>query len=270
MEHFQAGRFTYPRGRTVIMGILNVTPDSFSDGGRAFLPADALARAREMEEQGADILDVGGQSTRPGATRLSPEEEWARLEPVLPGLVRQSRCALSVDTFYPEVARKALKAGVSVINDVTGFGEEMMDLAAKGDCGCVIVCPLGGQGRDILEVTRAFFQERVAAAEARGIPRERLWLDPGVGFGTTREEEVRLLARLRELRIPGCGLMMAASRKRVTALAGDVPPDRRLPATLAAHTAAVLAGADFLRVHDVGEAVQAARMAELIRGVENG
>lgn len=267
-EVFAARGREFSLERTLILGILNVTSDSFSDGGDYLDPDKALARAAQMEEEGADILDVGGQSTRPGYTLLSPQEEWSRLEPVLPRLVERTRCAVSVDTFYPEVARKALAAGAHILNDVTGFGDEMMALAAESGCGCIVMCPTGGDGEDVIERTRQFFLERVAAAEKRGIPRERLVLDPGVGFGTTREEDVKLLARARDLKVPGCGLMIAASRKRVTALGNDAAPKDRLAATLVAHTAAVLQGAQLLRVHDVKEAVQAARMAERIREVE--
>ncbi len=147
MEIFLARGKSFPLTRTYVMGILNVTPDSFSDGGRYLDPAAALARAREMEGEGADILDVGGQSTRPGHTPVSPEEEWARLQEVLPALLAGTKLAVSVDTFYPQVAVKALEAGAHIINDVSGFGEGMLAVVAGTGCGCVVMFPGGGGGR---------------------------------------------------------------------------------------------------------------------------
>lgn len=254
-----------PLDHTVVMGILNVTPDSFSDGGRYLDPQAALVRAAEMEAQGAEILDVGGQSTRPRHVPISPEEEWARLEPVLIPLLAQTALVVSVDTFYPQVAEKALAAGAHVINDVSGCGDEMLRAVAGSGCGCVVTHPQGGRGGDLLEEVRGFFQERLEAADRLGVEAGRLCFDPGIGFGKTRREDLELLANAGAVKLPGRPLLIAASRKRVTALGGDLPPDQRVAATLAAHTAAVLAGAEIVRAHDVAQAVQAARMADLIR-----
>lgn len=263
---FQANHKQFPLTRTYIMGILNVTPDSFSDGGQYLNPEKALARAKEMEAQGADIIDIGGQSTRPGYTPLSPQEEWARLREVLPQVVAQTSVAVSVDTFYPQVAEKALAAGADIINDVSGFGEEMLRAVAGSGCGCVVMYPLGGADGNILERTKAFFSDRLEAAGKLGIEAQRLCMDPGIGFGKTMEENYALIARLDQAKLPGTACLMAASRKRVTgAPCGNPPFSQRLPATLAAHTAAILAGADMVRVHDVAEAVQAARMADALK-----
>lgn len=263
---FQAKAKQFPLNRTYIMGILNVTPDSFSDGGKYLNPEKAFARAKEMEAQGADIIDIGGQSTRPGYTTLSPEEEWDRLRAVLPLVASETGAAISVDTFYPQVAEKALAAGADIINDVSGFGEEMLRAVAGSGCGCVVMYPLGGAGGDILAQTKAFFLDRLEAAGKLGIGPQLLCMDPGIGFGKTMEENFTLIARLGEAKLPGTACLMAASRKRVTgAPCGNPPFHQRLPATLAAHTTAILAGADLVRVHDVEEAVQAAQMTDALK-----
>lgn len=262
---FAARGHVFTLDRPYIMGILNVTPDSFSDGGRYFDPAAALERAREMEREGADIIDVGAQSTRPGYTAIPQEEEWARLQAVLPAILRAVRVPVSVDTFYPWVAQKALSAGAHIINDVSGFPDGMLAAVAGSGCGCVVMCPTGG-ARDIFAHVKGFFEERRAAARRYGIEDARLCFDPGIGFGKTMEENLSLIAHVDKTRLPGCAYLMAASRKRVTGFAcGDPPFEERLPATLAAHTAAVLGGADFLRVHDVPQSLQAARMAGCLR-----
>ena len=241
---FQAGKHRLPLTRTYVMGILNVTPDSFSDGGRYLDPAAAVERAREMAREGADLIDVGGQSTRPGYSPISPEEEWSRIAQVVPAVEKATGLPVSVDTFYPWVARKALEAGASVINDVTGFGPEMLAAVAGSDCGCIVMDP-ATTGGDICARVRAFFQDRLQAAQGAGIARERLCFDPGIGFGKTLEENVTLLAHVERTKVEGCAFLMAASRKRVTG--------------------AILGGADLVRVHDVKEAVQAARMADALR-----
>lgn len=262
---FQAGDRIFPLDRVYVMGILNVTPDSFSDGGRYFQPEAAVARAVEMAREGADIIDIGGQSNRPGFTAISPEEEWARIAPVV-APVAAAGLTVSVDTFYPEVARKALAAGAKIINDVSGFGDEMLRAVADSGCGCVVMFPEGGGGQDVCEAARAFFADRLHRAAALGIAKERLCFDPGIGFGKTYAENLRLIARVERCRLPGSAFLMAASRKRVVgAPCGDPPFAERLPATLAAHTAAILGGADMVRVHDVKEAVQAAKMARCLR-----
>ena len=262
---FQAGEFSLPLDRTYVMGILNVTPDSFSDGGKYLDPTAALERALEMKAEGADLIDVGGQSTRPGYTAISPEEEWERIRDVLPALVKKTGLPISVDTFYPWVAQRALEAGASILNDVTGFGPEMLAVAAGSRCGCVVMDP-GTTGGDICARVRGFFLDRLEAAQRAGIARERLCFDPGVGFGKTVEENLDLIAHVERTKVEGCAFLMAASRKRVTgAFCGNPPFEERLPATLAVHTASILCGADLVPGHDVKEAVQAARMADALK-----
>lgn len=270
-EFFAAGRH-FPLNRTYVMGILNVTPDSFSDGGLYFDPEAAVRRAKEMEAQGVDIVDVGGQSMRPGgSTRISAEAEWARIEAVVRAVSAETQLAVSIDTFYPAVAEKALKAGAHIINDVTGFSAEMWRAVQDTDCGCIVMHPgdpddLSGGARDILETVRTFFERKAAQAAQYGVERRRLCFDPGVGFGKTHAENLELIANPDALRVPGTALLMAASRKRViAAVCGEGPAAERVAGTVAAHTASVLFGADMVRAHDTLAAVQAARMADAVR-----
>ena len=270
-EFFAAGRH-FPLNRTYVMGILNVTPDSFSDGGLYFDPEAAVRRAKEMEAQGVDIVDVGGQSMRPGgSTRISAEAEWARMEAVVRAVSAETQLAVSIDTFYPAVAEKALKAGAHIINDVTGFSAEMWRAVQGTDCGCIVMHPgdpddLSGGARDILETVRAFFERKAAQAAQYGVERRRLCFDPGVGFGKTHAENLELIANPDALRVPGTALLMAASRKRViAAVCGEGPAAERGAGRVAAHTAAALFGADKVRAHDTLAAVQAARMADAVR-----
>lgn len=271
MEHFFAAGKRFPLNRTYVMGILNVTPDSFSDGGLYFDPAAAVRRAKEMESEGVDIVDIGGQSTRPGSTRISPEEEWSRIEAVVHAVAAETALAVSIDTFYPQVAEKALKSGAHIINDVTGFSTEMWRAVENSDCGCIVMHPgdpddLAGSGGDILETVRGFFERKAAEAERHGVMKERLCFDPGIGFGKTHEENLALIANPDKLRVPGAALLMASSRKRVIgAVCGNPPFEKRMAGTLAAHTASVLWGADMVRAHDTFEAVQAARMVDALK-----
>lgn len=270
-EFFAAGRH-FPLNRTYVMGILNVTPDSFSDGGLYFDPEAAVRRAKEMEAQGVDIVDVGGQSMRPGgSTRISAEAEWARIEAVVRAVSAETELAVSIDTFYPAVAEKALKAGAHIINDVTGFSAEMWRAVQDTDCGCIVMHPgdpddLSGGARDILETVRAFFERKAAQAAQYGVERRRLCFDPGVGFGKTHAENLELIANPDALRVSGTALLMAASRKRViAAVCGEGPAAERVAGTVAAHTASALFGADMVRAHDTLAAVQAARIADAVR-----
>lgn len=271
MSDFLAAGRCFPLNKTYVMGILNVTPDSFSDGGQYFDTTAAVQHAKEMEQEGVDIVDIGGQSTRPGSVRITPQEEWNRIEAVISAVLAETKLTVSVDTFYPEVAEKALQAGVHIINDVTGFSTEMWKAVENTDCGCIVMHP--GNPNDLAEVKRdilcdvaAFFAQKAKEAQLHGIKRERLCFDPGIGFGKTMEENLLLMANPDKIRQPETALLMAASRKRVIGtVSGDVPPEKRMAGTLAAHTASVLWGADMVRAHDTAEAVQAARMADAMK-----
>lgn len=270
MGTFQAGKFILPLNeKTYIMGILNVTPDSFSDGGQFFSVEKAVEHALTMREQGADIIDIGAQSTRPGYTRISPEQEIERLLPVLRALRGKLDIPVSVDTFFPQVAQAAVENGADIINDVSGFADEgMFELAAKSDCGCIIMHPCGAKG-DILAAINEFFASIYRTAQANGIAQNRICFDPGVGFGKEQEQNLQILANVDQIKFDGCALLMAASRKRVIgAPCGNPPFEERLAGTIAAHTLAMAGGADILRVHDVAQAVQAARVADAILHVK--
>ncbi|MBC2601541.1 dihydropteroate synthase [Puniceicoccus vermicola] len=254
--------------RTYLMGILNVTPDSFSDGGRYAGVEAALNRAVAMEADGADFLDVGAESTRPGAEEVSAEEEWARLEPVLEGLRGKIGIPISVDTYKPEVAAKALEAGAKIANDIFGFqlDARMAEVVALAGAGVVLMHNSRGaelEGDLIAEVLRYFEESLIVAAEA-GIYPERIILDPGIGFGKTVEQNLELMRRFGELRELGFPLLLGASRKSVIGKTLDLPVEERLEGTLATTVAGVVGGADIVRVHDLGPNLKAARMADAI------
>lgn len=273
MRLFTAGRCRMELGDAAyVMGILNVTPDSFSDGGKYFSLKDAEQHALEMQEMGADMIDVGAQSTRPGWVQVSPEEELQRLLPVLDILACRVGVPVSVDTFYPQVAKQALAHGASIINDVTGFADpDMVQTTAGTDCGCIVMYPRGEEEGDIIGQLNRFFAGKRRELEDAGIEKSRICFDPGIGFGKTYEQNLEILANTAEIDTGGCALLMAASRKRVIGQpCGNPPFEQRMPGTLAAHSISVYSGADLVRAHDVAEAVQAAKVAAAIRRAKHG
>ena len=251
------------------MGILNVTPDSFSDGGVFLAPESALARARRMLDEGAAIIDVGGESTRPGAPAVSAQEELDRVIPVIEAIARALPVPVSVDTSKPEVMRAAVAAGAGLINDVTA-------LRAPGALETVAalkvpVCLMHMQGEprtmqenphyaDVVHDVRAFLEARIAACVAAGIPRERILVDPGFGFGKTLEHNLELLRRLGEFAGLGVPVLAGLSRKTMIGQALGLPVERRLHASVALALLAVQNGARIVRVHDVGPTAEALRM----------
>jgi len=248
------------------MGILNITPDSFSDGGRYLCPGNAVEAAMEMERQGADIIDIGGQSTRPGAVAISPDEEMARLTPVLERLKGRLSVPVSIDTFNPEVARFALEWGVHIINDVTGFEQkEMRETVSAYGCGCIALHSLPIENDpDCGQSVRGWCLKKAAQLLAAGVKPECICFDPGIGFGKSYEQNLRLIST-NAARPEGFAWMVGASRKRVIGTAGDQPdPAKRDTGTVAAHTAAVMAGANIIRAHDVAMARQGANVAQAL------
>ena len=253
------------------MGVLNVTPDSFSDGGEHFAPETAARAGRRMIEDGAAILDVGGESTRPGATPVAPAEEWERVGPVL---ARLKGCPLSIDTRNASTARRAIEAGAVLVNDVAGGADpEMLPMVAASPAG---ICLMHMQGRpgtmqakprydDVVGEVEAYLIERGAAAEAAGIPRERILLDPGIGFGKTLHHNLALLRATTRLASHGYPLLLGVSRKRFLGDLTSREVDARTPATVAAVTLGAYLGAAILRVHDVAPAIDAVRIAEALR-----
>ncbi|WP_304190200.1 dihydropteroate synthase [Phenylobacterium aquaticum] len=259
-----------------VMGILNATPDSFSDGGRFLDPAAALAQARRMVAQGADILDIGGESTRPGAAPVEVEAEIARVAPLIAAIRAESPVTLSIDTMKPQVARAAIAAGAEIWNDVTAltWAPEAADVAAELGCQ-VVLMHMRGEPRtmqaapvyqDVVGEVEAFLVARAEAAMTAGVARARIWLDPGIGFGKTLAHNLTLLAHLDRLVALGFPVLLGASRKSFlkaldprAASAAD-----RLGGSLAAALAGAQAGVAAVRVHDVVETVQALALARAL------
>jgi len=257
------------------MGVVNVTPDSFSDGG-LFLDAEAaIAHGKELARDGADILDVGGESTRPGADAVSPEEEVARTEPVVQELGK-SGAEISIDTSKLAVAEAALDAGAAIVNDVTALrgDPEIAELVAARGAGLVLMHMRGDPRTmqvepvydDVVEEVKAFLAERTEAAVAAGVAEERIWLDPGIGFGKTLEHNLELLRRLGELRELGRPLVVGTSRKSFIGKIDGSEVGDRLGGTIASSVLAAERGAEVLRVHDVAACRQALAVAAAILG----
>jgi dihydropteroate synthase len=257
------------------MGVVNVTPDSFSDGGLYLDPEAAIRHGVELAEAGAAILDVGGESTRPGAEAVSVEEELRRVVPVVEGLAG-GEAEISVDTSKREVAAAALDAGATIVNDVTALRGDpgMAALCAEHAC-TVVLMHMRGEPRtmqenpvyeDVVAAVRAFLFERLEVATAAGIDPERIWLDPGIGFGKTLEHNLELLRRLDELCELGRPLVVGTSRKSFIGKVDGSGVEERIGGTIASSVLALAAGADVLRVHDVAEMRQAATVAGAILG----
>ncbi|MGC2225147.1 MAG: dihydropteroate synthase [Methylocella sp.] len=252
--------------RSVIMGILNITPDSFSDGGK-FLHLDAaMQQAKKLAAEGADIIDVGAESTRPGHTPVEPEEELARLEPILGKLTESVNVPFSIDTSKAKVARRAMELGACVVNDVWGLQKDpaMADTVAETGAAAVLMHNRDGvdPGLDIVADTRRFFDRSLRLARDAGIPRARLILDPGIGFGKSRAQNFTALANLATLKDYGLPILVGVSRKSL--LAGLSPVETSLVRTLAANLAAAANGASIFRVHDVAEHVAAFKIFDAI------
>src|SRR5262245_23649908 len=250
-----------------IMGIVNVTPDSFADGGRYFDTAAAVDHALRLEAEGADILDIGGESTRPGAADIDVEEECRRVLPVIEALRTQARIPLSIDTRHSEVMRRAAAAGARLVNDVSALRHDPSSLATVAQTGAPVVL-MHAQGdpatmqdapwyADVVLDVYDFFRERIAASEAAGIPRSRLILDPGIGFGKTLAHNLALLASLSLFHGLGCVVMLGASRKSFIGHLTGAPAPDRLPGSLAAALMGAAQGVQILRVHDVAATRQA-------------
>jgi dihydropteroate synthase len=263
-----------------LMGIVNVTPDSFSDGGRFLEPDQAIQRARRLVDEGADLLDVGGESTRPGAGAVSAAEELDRVRPVLEGLLGPERAlagtAVSIDTSKLAVAEAALDLGVEIVNDVTALRSdpELGALCAERDCSLVLMHMQGTPRTmqenpsydDVVDDVKAFLEERIEFAMSEGVAEGRIWVDPGIGFGKTVDHNLELLRRLGELGELGRPIVVGASRKSFLGELTGREVGERLGGTIASSVLALRAGADVLRVHDVAELRQALDVAEVILG----
>lgn len=268
---FHCGRFRFALDRPLVMGIVNVTPDSFSDGGRHDAPAAAIAHGLRLREEGADILDIGGESTRPGARPVSEQAELDRVLPVLDGLLHCG-AALSVDTLKPAVMRAALAAGADMINDVNAFRAAGAVEAVAGGGAGLCVMHMQGEPRtmqaapsygDVVAEVRAFLDDRLAVLTAAGVARERLVVDPGFGFGKTLEHNLALFKSLHAF-VDMAPVLVGVSRKSMLGLLTGREVERRLPAGLAAAVLAVQRGAAILRVHDVAETVDAMKVLQAL------
>lgn len=260
--------------RTIVMGILNLTPDSFSGDGLAGNVSLAVERARQMVEDGAHVLDVGGESTRPGADPVGLEEELARVLPVIERLTAELDVPVSIDTYKSAVAREALARGAAIVNDISGLhADEDMAKTAADAGAAVIVMHIQGTPRDMQANPRYadvigeisdYLAEGIARAEAAGIARDQIVVDPGIGFGKKLEHNLEILRRLREFRSLGCPVLVGTSRKSMIGAILDLPPDQRVEGTAATVALAIAAGADMVRVHDVKEMARVAGVADAI------
>ncbi|TVM01033.1 MAG: dihydropteroate synthase [Candidatus Brocadia sp. WS118] len=282
-DNFQRGCYDvpYPHGtlhlgtKTCVMGILNVTPDSFYDGKRYDTREDAVEQALGMVKDGADIIDVGGESTRPGAFPLSETEEIKRVIPIIKLLSKLIRTPISVDTYKAKVAERAIDVGASIINDVGGLcaDEKMAKVAAESHVPVVIMHKKGTprtmqkypiRKNAFVEIISSF-KKSISLASDAGIDRDRIVLDPGIGFGKTVQQNLEILKRLREFKSLGFPLMVGTSRKKFIGTVLDLPVQERLYGTLATLAVAVMNGAHMVRVHDVREAVQVVTLCDAIR-----
>ncbi len=273
MQYFKGQKFSYALGeKTYVMGILNITPDSFFDGGKWNDPQIAVAHALEMEKDGADLIDIGAQSTRPGHIELSPEEELNVLKQFLPAVLEKVSVPVSVDTFYPEVAKYALEQGAAIVNDVSGiFNEDMAKLvkeyhagwivmhSGKSDSDTVVAYP-EGVVQDVLD----FFDTMQKKCEAFGIQNEQLCYDMGIGFGKSHEDNLALIRDIQKLKSENRALLTALSCKRMVTFETNAEGDDKKYGTIAADTLAIAGGTDFIRVHHVKEAVLAAKMTDAL------
>lgn len=278
-REWKLARRSLPYGeRTLVMGVLNVTPDSFSDGGR-FLSADrAIAHAEQMIADGADIIDIGGESTRPGSAFVSEDEERERVIPVIRGIVAKTSVPVSIDTTKSSVARAALEAGAEIINDISAlrFDQAIAGEAATANAGLVLMHSRGTPKNmqqlppvaDVLGEVVDGLRASVASAQERGVARESIAIDPGIGFGKTAEQNVELIAKLDQLarEFPDLPLVIGTSRKSfIGKLLNDAPTGGRLYGTIASVAAAVLKGAHIVRVHDVKAAVESVKIVDAIK-----
>ncbi len=262
-REFNIGKKTY------IMGILNVTPDSFSDGGRFDNLKSALRQTEKMINEGADIIDVGGESTRPGYTIITEKEEISRVIPVIENIKKNFDIPVSVDTYKSNVAKAALEAGADIINDIWGFkrDEKIAAVTQKFDAACCLM-----HNRDntkyvnFMEEVLSDLKESIKIALDAGIPRDKIIVDPGVGFGKTYENNIEIINKVEKLRDLGFPVLLAASRKSVVGITLDLPVDERIEGTLATTVFGVIKGCSFVRVHDVKENKRIITMTEKLLG----
>ncbi|MPW25082.1 dihydropteroate synthase [Alkalibaculum sp. M08DMB] len=254
--------------KTYIMGILNITPDSFSDGGDFFSNDQAILHAKEMVELGADIIDVGGESTRPGYEVISDEAEINRVIPIIRALKENINIPVSIDTYKPNVAQAALENGVDMINDIWGFQKDKRMASVVGKYNAPVILMHNQEtteySGDIMEELISFLKISVEIAMSNGVDRSNIILDPGIGFGKTLEQNLRVMGRLEELKVIGLPILLGTSRKSMIGKILDLPPKERVDGTVATSVIGIMKGTNILRVHDVKENVRAAKVADAI------
>ncbi len=260
--------------KTYVMGILNVTPDSFSDGGKYNQVENAVARAIEMIDEGADIIDIGGESTRPGHKEISEEEEISRVVPIIKAIREKTNHPISIDTYRAKTADMALKAGADIVNDVWGLQREpeIAEVAASHNAPVIAMHNQNGTEykQDIIEEMKRFLIASVDIAHKAGISDDKIILDVGIGFGKTPEQNIQVLNRMSELSELGYPLLLGASRKSVIGHILDLPVDEREEGTIATSVLAVCSGFDIVRVHDVKKNIRAIKVADAIVRINNG
>ena len=271
--------FIFPR-KTLIMGIVNVTPDSFSDGGLFFNTNRAVDHALKLVDEGADILDIGGESTRPGAASISVKEELNRVIPVIDKLSKQSEAIISVDTHKPVVAEEAINAGASIINDIgaNNNNSKMWNIISSTKAGYICMHMQGSPEsmqknpfyEDVISDVCNFFQERLNSFEEHGISAEQIAFDPGIGFGKSLKHNIELMSQLNKFNVFQRPVLIGASRKSFIEKLLGTPVEKRLPASLTCATWAIMQGSQIIRAHEVAETVQAVRMAEALIENNNG
>jgi dihydropteroate synthase len=273
----QAGKYTFDFGkRTYIMGILNVTPDSFSDGGDFVDIEAAILHAKQMVEDGADIIDIGGESTRPGFAEVNAEQELDRVIPVIERLVKEVDVPISIDTYKAEVADRAIQAGAVIINDIWGMQKDpkMVEIVAKHQVPIILMHNQQGTdySNDIMEEICMFLRHSIDLGLQAGIKLENMILDPGIGFGKTSEQNVIVMARIGELNDLGCSILLGTSRKSFIGKILDLTPKERVEGTVATTVMGIMQGADIIRVHDIKENLRAAKVTDaVVRGwIKNG
>lgn len=273
---FSGEHFSFELGKkTYVMGILNVTDDSFFDGGKYNSPQKSVEHAKRMLDEGADIIDIGAHSTRPGHKVLTPDEELEILKDYLPLIYNETGAVISVDTFYPTVAEYALTNGASIINDVSGvFNPEMAQLVKKYNCGWVLMHTGGGDSsvipeykNDIITEVESFFIDSINKCEQFGICKNQICLDVGIGFGKSHEHNLEIIKNLSKLKVADVAMLMALSSKRVVRLSTHSENEDLVYGTIAGNVLAISGGADLIRVHNVKENALSAKMADaVVRG----
>ena len=267
-----------PKRETLVMGIVNVTPDSFSDGGKFFSPEDAISHASKLISQGADIIDIGGESTRPGAEQVSETEELNRVIPVIEKIRDENpKILISIDTTKALVAEHAIEVGADIINDVSGFSfdNNMIETVARFNVPVIIMhmkgkpqnMQLNPEYKDVINEILDFFKKKIKIAIQSGINRRMIILDPGIGFGKTVEHNFELLSRLNEFNVLELPIMIGPSRKSFIGITLDLPPEDRIEGTAAAVSAGVMNGATIVRVHDVKSMKRVVKIIDKIRNI---